>query len=99
MVSVSRCAAPPHRGQVQFRNAADFASGLREMPQSRRLHVTFFSPRFFAARSAAMASTACSKFRPSYLPELTHTPPLYAYHSCQQASVKTLSDAETASTM
>src|SRR3569623_3091645 len=139
MVSVSRCAAPPHVGQVQFNNTADFASGLpapsgtrssgsttgscstgtatspqrghliigigvpqkrwREMPQSRRRQVTFYSPRFFAARSAAMALTACSKVRPSYLPELTHTPYLDAYHSCQEASVKMLFDADTASTI
>ena len=44
------------------------------MPQSRRRHCTCFSPRFFAFRSAAMASTDCWKSMPSYLPELMHRP-------------------------
>src|SRR3569623_216176 len=69
------------------------------MPQSSRRQVTNLSPRFFEARSAAKELTACSKVRPSYLPELTHTPYLDSYHSCQEASVKMLFDADTASTI
>ncbi len=98
IVSVSRFAGPPQRGQVVSTKSARFASGLpppsvtqssgsttgksvsgtgtsphaaqwtigigvpqyrcREMPQSRSRNVTVFSPSPFAARSAAIASTA-----------------------------------------
>ncbi len=44
------------------------------MPQSRSRYVVRFSPRPFASRSAAIASTAASVASPSYLPELTQRP-------------------------